>query len=286
MRSWSFKNRRIAWVVMDLETIFNFFESGLARCRRRPEPGSADGGAAVFSEVPAGQKPNTLLSTLTIGTREISFSIVRHRRARRYLLRLRPDGTARVTIPQRGTASGARAFIERNREWLKRQLDRLPAVLPATLEWQTGSQIWFRGELVYLEAVKPGEIGFGTERLRVPATSFNLRSIVRRHLRVLATRELPEKVMDHASAHGLAVRRVTIRDQKSRWGSCSSKGTISLNWRLIQTPASVSEYVILHELAHLRHMNHSTRFWREVEKLCPDYRRAKLWLKEHQQLLH
>ncbi len=92
--------------------------------------------------------------------------------------------------------------------------------------------------------------------------------------------------MHHASAHGLAVRRVTIRDQKSRWGSCSSKGTISLNWRLIQTPASVSEYVILHELAHLRHMNHSTRFWQEVEKLCPDYRRAQLWLKEHQRLLH
>jgi predicted metal-dependent hydrolase len=132
----------------------------------------------------------------------------------------------------------------------------------------------------------PGEIRFGTERLKVPVTSTNLRSIVQRHLRVLATRELREKVMHHASAHGLAVRRVTIRDQKSRWGSCSSKGTISLNWRLIQTPASVSEYVILHELAHLRHMNHSTRFWQEVEKLCPDYRRAQLWLKEHQRLLH
>ena len=271
---------------MDLETIFNFFESGFVRCRRHPEPESAPGGTAIFSEVTTDQKPNRPLSTLTIGTREISLSIVRHSRARRYLLRLRPDGTAQVTIPRRGTASGARAFIERNREWLKRQLDRLPAVLPATLEWQAGSPIWFRGELVYLELVQPDEIGFGTERLRVPVTSMNLRSMVQRHLRVLATRELPERVMHHASGHGLAVRRVTVRDQKSRWGSCSSKGTISLNWRLIQTPASVSEYVILHELAHLRHMNHSTRFWQEVEKLCPDYRRAKLWLKEHQQLLH
>jgi predicted metal-dependent hydrolase len=72
-----------------------------------------------------------------------------------------------------------------------------------------------------------------------------------------------------------------VRNQRSRWGSCSRRGTISLNWRLIQTPVSVRDYVILHELAHLKEMNHSKRFWREVARLCPDYKEAENWLKRH-----
>jgi len=76
------------------------------------------------------------------------------------------------------------------------------------------------------------------------------------------------------------VKRVTVRGQRTRWGSCSRRGTISLNWRLIQTPEDVRDYIILHELAHLRQMNHSDRFWREVERLCPDYRSAERWLKQ------
>jgi predicted metal-dependent hydrolase len=90
-----------------------------------------------------------------------------------------------------------------------------------------------------------------------------------------------------AAAHGLGgnVKRVTVRNQKTRWGSCSSRGTISLNWRLIQTPDFVRDYIILHELAHLRHMNHSARFWQEVKRLCPDLATAKQWIKVHRQLL-
>jgi predicted metal-dependent hydrolase len=76
------------------------------------------------------------------------------------------------------------------------------------------------------------------------------------------------------------VKRVTVRAQRTRWGSCSRRGTVSLNWRLVQTPDFVRDYIILHELAHLRHMNHSARFWREVERLCPEYRTAEHWLKK------
>jgi predicted metal-dependent hydrolase len=96
---------------------------------------------------------------------------------------------------------------------------------------------------------------------------------------------LPPRVLELAAQHGLPVRRITVRSQKSRWGSCSRRGTISLNWRLIQTPAFVSDYICLHELVHLRQMNHSPGFWREVERVCPDYRMAKHWLKEHSGLL-
>jgi predicted metal-dependent hydrolase len=83
----------------------------------------------------------------------------------------------------------------------------------------------------------------------------------------------------------LTVRRVTVRSQRTRWGSCSRRGTISLNWRLIQTPAFVQDYIHLHELAHLIEMNHSEKFWRQVERLCPDYLAAERWLKQHRNLL-
>ena len=109
--------------------------------------------------------------------------------------------------------------------------------------------------------------------------------MIETHLRQLATRELPPRVREFAAQHQIEVTRITVRNQKSRWGSCSRRGTISLNWRLIQTPDFVRDYIILHELAHRRHMNHSVRFWSEVERLCPDFRTAERWLKTHRDFL-
>ena len=91
--------------------------------------------------------------------------------------------------------------------------------------------------------------------------------------------------MELAALHGIEISRVSVRNQKSRWGSCSRKGTISLNWRLIQTPDFVRDYIILHELAHRKQMNHSDKFWMEVEQLCPDYLVSERWLKAHSKLL-
>jgi predicted metal-dependent hydrolase len=76
------------------------------------------------------------------------------------------------------------------------------------------------------------------------------------------------------------VRRVAIRDQRSRWGSCSPRRDISLNWRLVMMPAEVRDYVLLHELAHLRVPNHSRRFWRLLDEICPSWRAARRWLRE------
>ena len=100
-----------------------------------------------------------------------------------------------------------------------------------------------------------------------------------------AEKELPARVQSLAAGQGLSVSRITVRNQRTRWGSCSRRGTLSLNWRLIQAPSFVSDYVILHELMHLRQMNHSARFWREVGGACPDYRNAERWLKDHSNLL-
>ncbi|HEY1787250.1 MAG TPA: M48 family metallopeptidase, partial [Verrucomicrobiae bacterium] len=128
-------------------------------------------------------------------------------------------------------------------------------------------------------------IRLGGEPIPVADITGDLRPAIERHLRALAAKELPARTLEFAALHQLSVSRVTVRAQRSRWGSCSFKRVISLNWRLIQTPPFVRDYIILHELMHLRQMNHSARFWKEVEQACPDYRTAKLWLKENPGLL-
>jgi len=214
--------------------------------------------------------------------------MVRNPRARRYLLRLRPDGTARVTIPRGGSPTVARQFVQRHAAWLERELQRLKADPRTPASWSIGTEILLRGKAVRIEAGLNNEteiVRFGDESVRVPDPTTNLRPAIEGHLRQLATRELPPRMLELAARHGLTVRRITVRNQKSRWGSCSRRGTISLNWRLIQTPVLVSDYIYLHELMHLRQMNHSPGFWQEVERVCPDYQIAERWLKEHPGLL-
>jgi predicted metal-dependent hydrolase len=224
---------------------------------------------------------------LDVRGKRVPLLLVRNVRARRYVLRLRPDGTARVTIPHGGSVSEARRFADRNLAWLEAQLQRPPAHHPEAKEWRLGSDVLFRGELVQLEVEGNSDkvIRFGSEKLTASNPASDLRPFVEEHLRRLAERELPLRVLEFAAIHRLSVRRVTVRDQRTRWGSCSRRGTLSLNWRLVQAPPFVSDYIILHELMHLREMNHSPRFWRQVESVCPDYPKAEQWLKQHSRLL-
>lgn len=225
---------------------------------------------------------------LLVGQRQVPLAMVRHPRARRYVLRLRRDGVARVTIPRGGSIEEGRAFAERHAAWLESQLQRLSVDPVRPVPWRIGSEILFRGENVRLGSGNddpPGTIRFAGESMQVSDPALDLRPALEKFLRRLAERELPPRVLEWAELHQLTVRRVTVRDQQTRWGSCSRRGTISLNWRLIQVPAFVRDYIILHELMHLRQMNHSARFWKEVERVCPDYQNAERWLKQHSELL-
>ena len=104
-------------------------------------------------------------------------------------------------------------------------------------------------------------------------------------LRARARLELPAALRALAAAHGVTVTRVSVRNQRSRWGACSAQGAITLNWRLILVPAFVRDYVMLHELMHRRELNHSRRFWRHVAAVCPRHQEARRWLlTEGQQL--
>lgn len=96
-----------------------------------------------------------------------------------------------------------------------------------------------------------------------------------------ALKILPEKAANYAPAVGVDYGRITIRNQRTRWGSCSSKGNLNFNCLLMLAPDEVQDYVVVHELCHRLEMNHSPRFWTEVEKVLPEYRTAKQWLKEH-----
>ena len=247
--------------------------------------------------------------TLSLRGRVIPLILMRHPRGRRLVLRLRPDGSARVTVPRGASWEEARRFAERHAEWLERQLLRMEARPKHNPLWPLGATLLFRGEEHRLEASEPAAVGeaggrlgalgapgdgeirrerfvcLGAERIPVADPGADLRSEVEWHLRCVATRELPPRLLALAAAEGLAVQRITVRDQRSRWGSCSRRGTVSLNWRLVQAPPAVSDYILLHELMHLRHMNHSVRFWREVERVCPAYREAEGWLRRHGWLL-
>ena len=225
---------------------------------------------------------------LRVGARPVRLCFVRNRRARRYVLRLRPDGAARVTIPRGGSLAEGTQFAKRNVPWLEQQLLRQALRPRRTETWSEGTEILFRGERVRLELGANGEAGlvrFGAEAVRTSNATGDLRPAIERHLWKLAARELPPRVLELGALHHLPVQRVTVRNQRSRWGSCSRRGTISLNWRLVQAPGFVRDYIVLHELAHLKEMNHSKRFWSEVERLCPGFAEAERWLKQHANLL-
>jgi hypothetical protein len=221
---------------------------------------------------------------MEIHSRPVPIHFRRHPRARRYLLRLRADKTIQVTLPARGSLAFARQFAASRRDWLEKQWLRLEARRAPPAVLRPGMEIMLRGSRVPLEARERDgrvEIWFDNKPLPGPAPAENLRPALEKHLRALARAELAARAQELARQLSAPMRRVVVRNQKSRWGSCSVRRTISLNWRLIQAPESVRDYIILHELTHLRHLNHSARFWAAVERVCPNYRQAEAWLKHN-----
>jgi predicted metal-dependent hydrolase len=216
-------------------------------------------------------------AVIEVGSRTYAVAIARHRFARRYVLRMTPEGGLRITVPRGASIAGGIAFAKRQGAWIAREQARR---IVRNGAWAHGGAVWFRGEKVSLELAETA-VTFGTETIAGPKAGESLRDAFEAHVRSIANAELPARCADLACEHGLAVTRVTIRNQRSRWGSCSSRGAIALNWRLVQMPAHVSDYVILHELMHLKQPNHSRRFWREVALVCAGWREAEQWLRLH-----
>ncbi len=212
---------------------------------------------------------------VTIAGVPIPVDIVRHHRARRYILRIAADGRIRLTVPRRGSIGAGLRFAAGQADWIGREQHRQSE---RERPWADGTMVLVRGEAVPLR-LEDGTVRCGDGDVALEGG--DVRLAVETHLRAAAGAELPARCHELAGRFEFTVGRVAVRNQRSRWGACSSRGMITLNWRLIQMPPSVSDYVILHELTHLRHPNHSVRFWRAVERVCPDWRDAERWLRRH-----
>ncbi len=212
----------------------------------------------------------------------------RSHRARNYRLTLRRDGTAVATIPARGSEREALRFVEEHRDWLERAKERQRRRPRGVEIWTLGAHVLWRGEMKEIRAAAAGEkpmVCLAADVFRVPAFEGDLRPTLEAHFLRRAKVELPARTWELSAVTGVGVTNVTVRNQRSRWGSCSANGTISLNWRLVQTPDFVRDYIIHHELMHLREMNHSDRFWARVGEVCPDWREAERWIKRNGSLL-
>ena len=211
--------------------------------------------------------------------RETQF--VRVRRARKYILRVRPDGTVRVTIPRGGSRREAEAFLARHERWIAEERLRVSS-RHAAVCWRAGDTIPLGGVPTPILVQQHGRSTFvvvGEQRVRIVSGVTNLRPAAEKALRQLAVRQVVPRLQALAAEHGLSVGRVTVRNQRSRWGSCSTRGVIALNFRLIQMPSWVCDYVLVHELMHLRQQNHSAKYWRLVEAAYPRFREAERWLR-------
>jgi hypothetical protein len=214
----------------------------------------------------------------------------RHRQARRYTLRI--DSASRqvvLTIPPRGTLKEAREFAQQHGGWVAARLKRLPEAAP----FAHGTEVPLRG-VPHRIVHRRGERGTvwtetdsdGTLLLCVTGDTPHLNRRVTDFLKREAKRDLETAVGRYAEMLEVTVKRVTVRDQSSRWGSCSSTGVLSFSWRLILAPGHVLDYLAAHEVAHRVELNHSPRFWRLVKKVSPHAERAKLWLDVHGNELH
>ena len=216
------------------------------------------------------------------GSQIYAIRLRRHRRARRYTLRIHPsDREAILTMPPRGTIAEAKDFAQRHGGWIAARLGRLPKAAP-----------FLPGILVPLRGVphrivhRAGERGTvwtetrdsGDRVLCVAGSAEHIERRVHDYLKREARRDLHKAALAHAEALSVKVKRLSIRDQSSRWGSCTSAGSLSFSWRLILAPPFVLDYLAAHEVAHLVEMNHSPRFWRVCARVCPSMERAKKWL--------
>ena len=210
----------------------------------------------------------------------------RHPSARRMTLRVsRTKRAVIVTVPMQCDLDAAGQFLSRHMDWVRDRLGKLPpqvafadgALIPLRGVFH---RVRFTGEMAAASAVEQVEAG---------ATNAGPELLVHSHTRYAASRlrtwltdetrrDLDERVLFHARKLGLKAKRIAIRDQSTRWGSCSTTGVLSFSWRLILAPPMILDYVAAHEVAHLAEMNHGPRFWVLVRKTMPDMDTAKLWL--------
>ena len=210
-------------------------------------------------------------------------------RARQLIVRVHPStGEVTVVAPSRRSLSHAMEFARKQSSWIAQRLENVPEPVPLGL----GRRILFRGEEHVIRFGESGSRPVWIERaederiIRVNGRSEHAARRVLDFLKREAHKTLGARALHYADILGVKPARVTVRDTASRWGSCSSTRNLSFSWRLILAPSFVLEYVVAHEVAHLREMNHGRRFWRLVEELVGNVDKPQAWLNENAAMLH
>jgi len=232
-------------------------------------------------------EPKTI--TVRIGGASFPVRVCRNRRARRYTLRIHTAlRQAVLTMPLRGNLADAARFAQAHGGWLAQRLGQLPEVAP----FADGEVVPLRGvdHRIVHQPDRRGSVWAeqtgDTHLLCVAGAAEHAARRVRDFLKREARRDLEVAVTGYARALDVRVRRISIRDQSSRWGSCNSAGVLSFSWRLILCPPFVLDYLAAHEVAHLVEMNHSSRFWKVLRGVCPATDEATRWLDTHGNALH
>jgi len=224
---------------------------------------------------------------LTLGEDAVDYVLVRRRGRRGVGLKVDESGLT-VSAPSTMPVARIEALVRESERWVRRKLAEWSARQVPRVAWRDGSALPYLGEDVILR-VHPGARAAARHdagELRVTvreATDPEVRRVVVSWYKGRAREHLQERLGELASHAGLAAPRFFLSSALSRWGSCNSRREIRLAWRLVKAPPPLVDYVICHELAHLRHMNHSAAFWAEVARQCPDYKRlrAALFASDH-----
>lgn len=217
------------------------------------------------------------------GTPPVEITLRRSARARRYSLRVsRLDGRVTLSLPARAPEAEALAFAREKADWIRAALQSAP--VRAVVGLGSVLPVEGRPSVVRAGAVRAPRIV--ADELLVPRRATGTGRQVEAFLKLLARDRLASACDLYAGRLGRAYGSLTLRDTRSRWGSCSTAGGLMFSWRLILAPPEVLGYVAAHEVAHLVEMNHSPAFWRVVASLCPDYRHHRAWLRREGQNLH
>ena len=212
-----------------------------------------------------------------------SVRVVQRQNARRVTLSVsRATGVATMTLPPRIPMADAEAFALGQREWLTARLGAVPEPVP----FENGMTLPYRGRPTRVVRREGRGVRLAGETIEVGGPVEAFPAALERWLKGRARTRLRARSEVHAARLGVTFGRIAIRDTRSRWGSCSTSGTLSYSWRPILAPDPVLDYLAAHEVSHLREMNHSRRFWAHVATLCPDYRESRAWLRENGTLLH
>jgi predicted metal-dependent hydrolase len=236
--------------------------------------------------------PLTIIGTrnTSLDGQAISYTLKRSARARCARLEIRQATGLTIIIPKSYDITDISGLMQKKKRWILNNLTRYCQTRPPAIgkELKSGDSIPYLGGTLKLVLRQNQDSAYSAilennNLIISPGNKDNgLGLVLEQWYRMQAAHLIKEKADKLSTRFGLAYNRLTIRGQRSRWGSCSHKGTLSFNWKLMMTPEPVVDYVITHELLHLKEMNHTRRFWRLVEEHCPHWREHRKWLKEHE----